>query len=155
MPLIEGNKAPDFALPTDLDRVFKLSDHRGRWLILYFYPKDDTSGCTMQAIDFSTMKDRFAELNVKILGVSCDTVEKHKKFKEKHQLTIELAADCDKIVVNEYGVWVQKSMYGKTYFGIERSTFLINPDGDIVKIWRKVKVKEHAETILSYLGTVL
>ncbi len=146
--LREGLKAPAFTMPTDGGGSASLKDYAGRMLVLYFYPKDDTSGCTKQAIAFSGMAEDFAAAGADILGVSADPVAKHEKFKAKHDLTISLASDEDHDVLEKYGVWVEKSMYGKKYMGIERSTFLIDGEGRIARIWRKVKVPGHVEEVL-------
>lgn len=146
--LVEGAAAPDFNLPVDGGESVALKDLKGKPIVLYFYPKDDTSGCTKEAISFSGLKDQFEAQNAIIIGVSPDSVKSHDKFKVKHDLTIMLASDEDKKTVEDYGVWVEKSMYGRKYMGVERSTFLIGPDGAIAKIWRKVKVPGHADAVL-------
>jgi peroxiredoxin Q/BCP len=148
MSLQEGQTAPDFTLPTDGDGTLTLSDLKGQNVILYFYPKDDTPGCTKQAIGFTENLDDFTKANTTIIGVSKDTVKKHDKFKEKHSLAIPLISDEDGTLCESYGVWVEKSMYGKKYMGIDRSTFLIDKTGTIRKIWRKVKVKDHIADVL-------
>ncbi|MCA1298641.1 peroxiredoxin [Stappia indica] len=146
--LEEGNPAPDFDLPTDGDRRLALADLAGKMVVLYFYPKDDTPGCTKEAIAFSALREEFEKAGAVVIGVSPDTPAKHDKFKAKHGLSVHLAADTDQATANAYGVWVEKSMYGRKYMGIERSTFLIGPDGALLKIWRKVKVAGHAEAVL-------
>ncbi len=146
--LKEGRKAPAFTMPTDGEGTVKLKDYAGRALVLYFYPKDDTSGCTKQAIGFSELQEAFDAAGADILGVSKDTVAKHDKFKAKHDLSITLGSDEDGKVLEKYGVWVEKSMYGKKYMGIERSTFLIDGSGVIRQIWRKVRVPGHVEAVL-------
>ena len=146
--LAVGDKAPDFELPTDGDGSFKLSDHAGKPIVLYFYPKDDTPGCTAEAIAFTGLADQFAKEGALIVGVSKDTVKAHDKFKAKYELTIALTADADKEVVSRYGVLVKKSRYGREYMGIDRTTFLIGGDGRIAEIWRKVKVDGHAAEVL-------
>jgi peroxiredoxin Q/BCP len=146
--LREGDEAPNFSMPTDSEDTVTLANYRGKNLVLYFYPKDDTPGCTIEGKDFSALKEQFDATNTAILGVSKDGVDKHKKFVEKHCLTIPLGADDNSDVCEKYGVWVEKNMYGKKYMGIERTTFLINAEGNIAKIWRKVKVKGHAEEVL-------
>ena len=145
--LEEGDRAPDFALPTEDGGEAKLPDYAGETLVLYFYPKDDTSGCTKQAVAFSERLDDFRAAGAKVLGVSKDTPAKHAKFRAKHELTVPLASDEDAQALEAYGVWKEKSMYGKTYMGIERSTFLIQ-DGKIVRAWRKVRVPGHVEEVL-------
>ncbi|RMF07339.1 MAG: peroxiredoxin, partial [Alphaproteobacteria bacterium] len=125
------------------------SDHRGRTVVLYFYPKDDTSGCTKEAIAFTQLADEFEKSGAIVIGVSPDSVSRHDKFKAKHALDVMLGSDPDKEVAQAYGVWVEKSMYGRKYMGVERATFLIAPDGTIARIWRKVKVPGHAEEVLA------
>ena len=148
--LTVGDAAPDFALATENGGTATLADYRGRKLVLYFYPKDDTPGCTKQAIAFSGMADAFAAADTVVLGVSKDSVAAHGKFRAKQALTIELAADPEGGTVEAYGAWVEKSMYGRAYMGIDRSTFLIDRTGRVAEIWRKVKVPGHAETVLSH-----
>lgn len=145
---LEGKKAPDFSLQTDTGGKVTLSDLAGKPVIVYFYPKDDTSGCTKEAIAFSEHKDAFSALGVTIIGISPDSPDKHDKFKAKYDLTIMLAADEEKAAAEAYGVWVEKSMYGKKYMGVERSTFLVDGSGSIAKAWRKVKVPGHVEQVL-------
>ena len=144
----EGDEAPDFELPTDSGGRFRLSEQRGSPVVVYFYPKDDTSGCTQQAIGFSEKRDEFAEMQTLIVGISPDSQRKHDKFKQKHGLAIVLAADEEKKVAQAYGVWQEKSMYGRKYMGIERATFLVDRDGVVKRVWRKVKVPGHAEEVL-------
>ena len=141
--------APDIRLPTDGDKTFSLSEMNGHNLVIYFYPKDDTSGCTKESIGFSDLIDQFSKLNTTVVGISADTVAKHNKFKAKHDLKVILASDEDHVALQDYGVWVEKSMYGRKYMGIERSTFLIDPDGKIARIWRKVKVPGHVDEVLA------
>src|SRR5215467_9346718 len=145
----DGDKAPDFELPTDGGKTLKLSRLRGKPVVLYFYPKDDTSGCTAEAKDFSRLAPAFSKAGAQVIGVSPDDVESHQKFRRKYELAITLAADTDKTVARAYGVWVEKSMYGRTYMGVERSTFLIDGKGRIARSWRKVKVPGHAEEVLA------
>jgi thioredoxin-dependent peroxiredoxin len=144
----DGDKAPDFELAADTGEALKLSKLKGKPVVLYFYPKDDTSGCTAEAKDFSRLAADFRKAGVEVIGVSPDSVESHAKFRKKHALSVRLAADADKAVANAYGVWVEKSMYGRKYMGVERSTFLIDKAGRIAKSWRKVKVPGHAEEVL-------
>ncbi|MEO1067377.1 MAG: thioredoxin-dependent thiol peroxidase [Pseudomonadota bacterium] len=144
----EGDLAPDFTLPGDGGETIKLSAFKGKKVVLYFYPKDDTPGCTKEAIGFSEMKAQFEDAGAVIIGMSPDSAKKHDKFIAKHDLKISLAADEEKEALEAYGVWVEKSMYGKTYMGVERSTFLIDEDGKIAKAWRKVKVPGHVEAVL-------
>lgn len=145
----EGEKAPDFTLPTDGGGSVSLSALQGKPVIVYFYPKDDTSGCTKQAIGFSESKSEFEAAGATIIGISPDSAAKHDKFIAKYDLTIQLAADEEKTVADAYGVWVEKSMYGKKYMGVERSTFLVAADGTIAKAWRKVKVPGHVDEVLA------
>ena len=144
----EGMKAPQFALPRDGGETVALKDFAGRKLVLFFYPKDDTSGCTAEAIAFSQLQDKFNAAGTAILGMSPDPAKKHDKFIAKHELTVPLASDEEKTTLEAYGVWVEKSMYGRKYMGVERSTFLIDENGKIEKVWRKVKVPGHAEAVL-------
>lgn len=144
----EGEKAPDFTLPTDGGGSVSLSALQGKPVVVYFYPKDDTSGCTKEAIGFSEAKGDFDALGATIIGISPDSAIKHDKFIAKYDLTIQLAADEEKTVAEAYGVWVEKSMYGKKYMGVERSTFLVGADGTIAKAWRKVKVPGHVDEVL-------
>jgi len=148
MALAEGDKAPDFTMPTDGGGTVSLADLKGRPVVLYFYPKDDTPGCTKEACAFRDAMPDFSRVNAEIIGVSKDTAAKHDKFKAKYDLTFTLASDEDGSVCEAYGVWVEKNMYGRKYMGIERATFLIGSDGAIRKIWRKVKVAGHAEAVL-------
>lgn len=149
--LESGDKAPDFTLKNDNDETVKLSNHKGKKVVLYFYPKDDTPGCTVEACSF---RDGFSEIQKKgaaLFGVSTDSVESHKKFKEKFHLNFPLLSDADKKVVNSYGVWKEKNMYGKKYMGIERTTFIIDEDGKIKKVFPKVKVDGHYDEVLAEL----
>jgi thioredoxin-dependent peroxiredoxin len=148
MAIDVGAQAPDFTLKTDGDGEVGLRKLRGRTVVLYFYPKDDTSGCTREAIDFTALLDRFGKAGATVVGVSPDSVAKHDRFKAKHELGVVLAADEDKQVCEAYGVWIEKSMYGRKYMGVDRSTFLIGPDGTVRGVWRKVKVPGHAEAVL-------
>ena len=146
--LSNGEMAPDFELPTDAGETCKLSRLRGKPVVVYFYPKDDTSGCTLEAKDFSRLAPEFRKAGIEVVGVSPDSVESHRKFRDKYDLVVRLAADADKLAATAYGVWVEKSMYGRTYMGVERSTFLIDKAGRLAKSWRKVKVPEHAQEVL-------
>lgn len=151
--LKEGMKAPDFKLPADDGTILSLKDYRGQKLVLYFYPKDDTPGCTTEACAFNDGLQAFKKLNAAVLGVSKDSTVKHRKFREKYSLNFPLLSDEDGTMLARYGVWVEKSMYGKKYMGIERATFLIDEEGRIEKIWHKVKVTGHAEEILNALSS--
>lgn len=146
--LKEGQKAPAFSLPADGGGKLSLKDCAGKALVLYFYPKDDTSGCTREAIDFSARAGAFKKAGALVVGVSKDSVASHDKFKKKHDLSVGLLSDEEGKMVEAYGVWVEKSMYGRKYMGIERATFLIDAKGVIQKIWRKVKVPDHAAEVL-------
>jgi len=148
----KGKPAPDFTLPSDEGADVTLSDLRGRKVILYFYPKDDTPGCTTEACAFRDSLSRFEEVEATVLGVSPDSVESHREFRDKFDLTFPLLADEEHTVAEAYGVWKEKNMYGRKYMGIERSTFLIGEDGIIVDLWRKVKVKGHAERLAELLA---
>ncbi len=146
--LAEGDEAPRFALPDDRGSMVSLATFAGKTLVLYFYPKDDTSGCTKEAIDLEALRSAFEARGAAILGASPDSVASHAKFKAKHNLGFTLVSDETKAMLAAYGVWVEKSMYGRKYMGVERTTFLIGPDGRIARIWRKVKVPGHAEAVL-------
>jgi len=148
----KGARAPDFTLPSDQDGDVTLSDLRGRRVILYFYPKDDTSGCTAQACELRDELPRFEAGDAVVLGVSPDSVASHARFRKKHGLNFPLLADEDHAVAESYGVWKEKSMYGRKYMGIERSTFLIDEDGVVLEAWRKVKPTGHAELVAEALG---
>ncbi|MFO1089410.1 MAG: thioredoxin-dependent thiol peroxidase [Hyphomicrobiales bacterium] len=143
-----GSKAPNFSIPGDGGATIALKDFAGRKAVVYFYPKDDTSGCTVEAKDFSALKKEFEKAGTAVIGISGDSVKSHDKFKTKYDLTIALGSDEDHKVLEAYGVWVEKSMYGKKYMGVERSTFLIGKDGKIAQVWRKVKVPGHAKEVL-------
>ncbi len=144
-----GMNAPEFDLPGSSGQSYALKNYRGGPLVLYFYPKDDTSGCTVEGLDFTSLKAEFAAVNAKILGVSPDNPASHDKFCKKHGLGIDLASDESKAMLEAYGVWAEKSMYGKKYMGVERTTFLIDSNGVIAKIWNKVKVPNHAAEVLA------
>lgn len=143
-----GNAAPDFTLPRDGGDEVTLSALRPKAVVLYFYPKDDTPGCTKEAIAFTDMADEFEKAGAVVVGVSKDSVTKHDKFVAKHSLGVMLVSDEDSDVCERYGVWVEKNMYGRKYMGIERATFLIDQAGNVQNIWRKVKVPGHAEAVL-------
>ena len=143
--------APTVALPRDGGSVLDISNLRPDWVVLFFYPRDNTSGCTKEALAFTALQADFAALDTQVIGISKDSVSSHDKFVAKYQLTVPLLSDESDTVSEAFGVWKEKSMYGKTYMGIERSTFLINGTGQIVCEWRKVKVPGHAETVLQAL----
>ncbi len=148
MSLNPGDAAPDFDLPADGGGHVRLADFNGKPLVLYFYPKDDTSGCTSEAQAFAAAADDFRAAGVAVVGVSKDSVKSHDKFKAKYDLNFPLGADVDGQVVERYGVWVEKSMYGRKYMGIERATYLIDARGRIARVWRKVRVPGHAGEVL-------
>jgi peroxiredoxin Q/BCP len=144
-----GSKAPDFRLPTDGGGQVSLADFKGRKLALYFYPKADTAGCTVEAKDFSRLAGAFGRAGTAVLGVSADPVPRQDKFKAKHGLSIMLASDESHAMLKAYGVWAKKTLYGRSYMGILRNTYLIGPDGRIARVWEKVKVAGHAEEVLA------
>lgn len=145
---VAQDAAPAFSLPRDGGEIVTLSDFAGKKVVLYFYPRDDTSGCTKEALGFTDLVNDFAAADTVVLGVSKDSVKKHDKFVAKHDLKIALLSDEDGDVCERYGTWVEKSMYGKTYMGIERATYLIGKDGKIAQVWRKVRVPGHVENVL-------
>ena len=146
--LTVGDKAPSFELLANGGNVISMESLLGKWVILYFYPKDDTSGCTKEAIDFTRLSNKFSKLGAIVVGVSKDDVKTHDKFIKKHKLGVRLLSDIEGDVCASYGVWVEKNMYGRKYMGIERATFLINAEGVIDQIWRKVRVTGHADAVL-------
>ena len=146
-----GTKAPDFKLPDQNGEIHKLSDYKGSWLLIYFYPKDDTSGCTAEACSIRDNIPQFEKLDCSVVGISADSVKSHEKFVNKYDLNFTILSDEDKKVLNKYGVWVEKSMYGKKYMGIARTSFLIAPNGKIAKIYEKVKPDLHADEVLADL----
>ena len=146
-----GDKAPDFTLPTDNDGEISLSQFKGQKVVLYFYPKDDTPGCTKESCSFNENLSAFNKMNAQVIGLSKCSVKKHNKFKEKYGLQFPLAYDEHSDVCEKYGTWVEKSMYGRKYMGIDRSTFLIDENGKIAHIWRKVKVPGHIEDVMSVM----
>ncbi len=154
MELKEGKVAPDFKTLDQDGKLHKFSDYRGKWVLLYFYPKDDTPGCTKEACVIRDMMPDFKKLKLQVFGVSIDSVKSHKKFTDKYNLPFTLLADEDRKIVTKYGVWAEKSMYGKKYMGILRTSFLIDPKGKIVKIYEKVKPEIHAEEILEDLKSL-
>ena len=143
-----GKPAPDFTLPTDGGGRIRLKDQRGRKVVLYFYPKDDTSGCTAEACGFRDRMPELARHGIAVIGVSRDSVASHDKFKSKYGLPFTLASDLDGKVSEAYGTWIEKSMYGRTYMGVDRATFLIDEKGIVRAVWRKVKVPGHVEEVL-------
>jgi peroxiredoxin Q/BCP len=149
--LTTGSKAPSFKLPADNGETLSLKDFAGKKLVLYFYPKDDTSGCTAQACAFNDALPAFKKLKTAVLGVSKDPVTKHVKFRDKYGLSFPLLSDEEGGVLEKYGVWIEKSMYGRKYMGIERSTFIIDEAGKISHVWRKVKVPGHVDEVMKAL----
>ncbi len=146
-----GDPAPDFCLP-DPDRgEICLNDQRGSWVILYFYPKDNTSGCTLEALEFTAAEEEFKKKNAMILAASPDSLRSHTNFREKHDLSINLLSDPDKETLQAYGAWQLKKMYGREYMGVMRSSFIIDPEGKIAHIWPKVRVKGHVEAVMDKL----
>jgi peroxiredoxin Q/BCP len=152
--LTVGVLAPEIELASDNGTPIRLSKLKGKPVVLYFYPKDDTSGCTAEARDFSCLIGEFMRIGTEIFGVSPDSQSSHQKFRDKHGLTVRLLADEEKAAANAYGVWVEKAMYGKKYMGVERATFLIDRNGRIARIWRQVKVPGHAEDVLAAARTL-
>ncbi len=153
--LEEGDQAPDFRLPADDGTTVSLSDQRGRTVVLYFYPKNDTPGCTTEACEFRDQLGDFEKLGVAVLGVSPDPVDSHVKFKRKHELNFPLLSDESNEVASAYGVWKEKSMFGRKFWGVERSTFVIDGEGKVRKIWRRVKPKGHADQVSEHLRAEL
>jgi peroxiredoxin Q/BCP len=152
--LKEGDRAPEFDLPSDGGERLRLQAFRGRSVVVYFYPKDDTEGCTIEAQEFDALNGDFEKAGAVVIGISPDSPRRHHNFKCKYQLGLRLASDQEKTAANAYGVWVEKSMYGRAFMGVERATFLIAPDGRVARIWRKVKPKGHAQDVLAALGDV-
>ncbi|MAU98444.1 MAG: peroxiredoxin [Fulvimarina sp.] len=148
MTISVGENCPDFTLPDDHGDPVALADVRGKPFVLYFYPKDDTSGCTREAVDFSGLAADFQAAGVAVFGVSPDPVKKHQKFRDKYELAVRLLSDEEKVLLGAFGVWVEKSMYGRKYMGVERTTALIDAYGKVARIWPKVKVPGHAEEVL-------
>ncbi len=146
-----GDLAPEFCLPSSNQSEVCLNSYLGKWTVLYFYPKDNTSGCTREAVDFTSHFEAFQSLGAEVIGISKDSTESHRKFSEKHNLKISLLSDADHKVMDAYGVWALKKAYGKESYGVVRSTFLIDPQGKIVRIWRSVKVNGHVEAVIKAL----
>jgi peroxiredoxin Q/BCP len=147
--LNEGDAAPDFELPSNNGETVKLSSLKGKVVVVYFYPKDNTSGCTKQAVEFSERLNEFVDAGVEVLGISPDSLKSHQNFREKHGLTVTLLADENKNVISAYDAWGEKKLYGRTYMGVVRSTFLIDRKGKIARIWRKVKIPGHIDEVLA------
>jgi len=152
MPIAEGQLAPDFTLPTDAGELLTLSSLRGQWVVLYAYPKDDTSGCTTEACEFRDLFPRFTKNKAVILGISPDSVKSHQKFKTKYELPFTLVSDEEKVALQAYDIWKEKSMYGRKYMGVERTTFVIDPNGQIAHVFEKVKPAGHAEAVMAVIG---
>ena len=150
--MIKENKlAPSFKIPSSNNKEFELKNNKKKFLLIYFYPRDNTPGCTNEAKDFSKLYKEFKKLNCEITGISKDTIESHKKFINKFKIPFQLLSDEENIVLKKYGAWGEKSMYGKKFMGIKRTTVLINPKGKIIKIWNNVKVTDHAKEVLNFL----
>ncbi|HVZ28683.1 MAG TPA: peroxiredoxin [Rhizomicrobium sp.] len=149
MALVAGDKAPDFKLATDEGETVSRAGLKGQPFLLYFYPKDDTSGCTREAVDFSAAAAKFAKLGIPVIGVSKDSLASHEKFRKKHKLKIVLASDPEIKAAEKWGVWVEKSLYGRKHMGMERATFLVDAKGVIAEAWHKVKVPGHVDAVLS------
>ncbi len=154
MKLKTGDKAPEIVLPDQGGKAHKLSDYKGKWVLVYFYPKDATPGCTKEACVIRDDFDNFNKLNLKVLAISADSVKSHKKFAEKYELPFTLLADVERKTVNDYGVWAEKKFLGKKYMGILRSSFLIDPKGKIAKVYENVKPTEHATEVLADLKSL-
>ncbi len=152
--LREGDKSADFTLKNQDDETVSLKDYEGKYLLLYFYPRDNTPGCTTEAINFSAISEELRSMNVEVVGVSKDSVKSHANFTKKKELTITLLSDPDRELIEAFGVWKLKKMYGKESMGIVRSTFLIDPEGTIIKAWPKVKVKVHADEVLEFVKSL-
>ena len=146
-----GDRAPDFCLPNQNDQEVCLRDLSGKWVVLYFYPKDNTSGCTREAVDFTGHIESFEEMGAVVIGISPDSTKSHRSFIEKKELKLQLLSDGKHEVLEKYGVWQFKKMYGKEYMGVVRSTFLLNPNGKVAHVWRKVRVKGHVDEVLETL----
>ena len=147
----EKELAPNFKIPSSNNKEFELKKNKNKFLVIYFYPRDNTPGCTNEAKDFSKLYKEFKKLNCEIFGISKDSIESHQKFISKFKIPFQLLSDDKIIALKKYGAWGEKSMYGKKFMGIKRTTFLINPKGKIIKIWNNVKVKDHAKEVLSCL----
>lgn len=152
--LRQGDVAPEFELPREGGGTISLAALRGGPVVLFFYPKDDTKGCTQEAISFSALQEEFQSAGITLVGISPDSAKSHDRFTRKHGLTVALASDEDKVVASAYGVWVEKSMYGRKYMGVERTTFLIDRQGVISRVWEKVKVPGHADEVLAAAKTI-
>jgi len=148
-----GDKAPDFCLEDARNNEVCLKDFRGKWLVLYFYPKDNTTGCTREAVDFSEHLSKFKKMGTAVIGISTDSVLSNSNFINKHNLKLTLLSDTEHKVLRDYGVWQKKKMYGREYHGVVRTTFIIDPEGNIKQMWEKVKVAGHVDAVEDYVGT--
>ncbi len=154
MALEAGDKAPGFKLATDIGNGVSRAGLKGKPFVLYFYPKDDTAGCTREAVDFSAAAAKFGKMGIPVIGVSKDSIASHEKFRKKHKLKVTLASDPDIEMAQDWGVWVEKSLYGRKYMGVERATFLVDAKGVIAEAWHKVKVPGHVEAVLAAARTL-
>jgi len=152
---MDKKSAPDFKIPSSNNSEFQLKKNKDQFIVIYFYPKDNTPGCTNEAKDFTKLYKQFKKLNCEIVGISKDSIESHKKFINKFKIPFQLLTDEKMITLKKYGAWGEKSMYGKKFMGIKRTTVLINPKGKIIKIWNNVKVKDHAKEVLNFLKEVI
>jgi peroxiredoxin Q/BCP len=152
---MDKKSAPDFKIPSSNNSEFQLKKNKDQFIVIYFYPKDNTPGCTNEAKDFAKLYKEFKKLNCEIVGISKDSIESHKKFINKFKIPFQLLSDEKMIALKKYGAWGEKSMYGKKFMGIKRTTVLINPKGKIIKTWNNVKVKDHAKEVLSFLKEVI
>ena len=152
---MDKKSAPDFKIPSSNNSEFQLKKNKDQFIVIYFYPKDNTPGCTNEAKDFAKLYKEFKKLNCEIVGISKDSIESHKKFINKFKIPFQLLSDEKMIALKKYGAWGEKSMYGKKFMGIKRTTVLINPKGKIIKIWNNVKVKDHVKEVLNFLNEVI
>ncbi len=152
---MDKKSAPDFKIPSSNNSEFQLKKNKDQFIVIYFYPKDNTPGCTNEAKDFAKLYKEFKKLNCEIVGISKDSIESHKKFINKFKIPFQLLSDEKMIALKKYGAWGEKSMYGKKFMGIKRTTVLINPKGKIIKTWNNVKVKDHAKEVLNFLKEVI
>ena len=151
----ENSKAPNFKLPSNNNKSFEINKNLNQYIVIYFYPRDNTPGCTNEAKDFSKLYNDFKKLNYEVIGISKDSIESHKKFITKFKIPFQLLSDEEVMVLKKYGAWGEKSMYGKKFMGIKRTTVLINPKGKIMKIWNNVKVLDHAKDVLNFLKAAI
>ena len=151
----ENSKAPNFKLPSNNNKSFEINKNLNQYIVIYFYPRDNTPGCTNEAKDFSKLYNDFKKLNCEVIGISKDSIQSHKKFITKFKIPFQLLSDEEVMVLKKYGAWGEKSMYGKKFMGIKRTTVLINPKGKIMKIWNNVKVLDHAKDVLNFLKAAI